>query len=130
MKKFLIIGICLFVSSPCYSKWKKVFEVDNFIEYFEMNSVKKINDTIYIWSMRDYKKPLKSGNLSKKYFIQFDCIKKRYHVLSIIGYKTKMGKGRNFEYIKNVYNSKNQFDWIYPSFNSEDEIRLNAVCND
>ena len=78
--------------------------------------------------MKNYKKPLPNGNLSIKYYGKYDCKKMKYQIISIIGYKTEMGKGRNFNYIKNendlIYDSK----WISPLQNSNDNKRLSFVC--
>ena len=102
MRVVLYVIIYFLVSFPCYSKWEKVNENKIFTEYFELDTVKKIDDIIYIWSLIDYKKPQKNGNLSTKYYSIYDCNEVKYKVLSIIEYKTNMGRGRNFRYTKNI----------------------------
>ena len=53
------ITICIYylilIAFPASSKWKKIFENKTFTEFFEIDAVKKIDDIIYIWSMRDFK---------------------------------------------------------------------------
>ena len=98
-KLIIILLICLFYKE-CDSRWKEILNENDFVEYVEVDTVKKINSIIYIWSMKNYKKPLQNGNLSIKYYGKYDCKKMKYQIISIIGYKTEMGKGRNFNYIK------------------------------
>ena len=53
----------------------------------------------------------------------------KYKVLSIIEYKTKMGKGRNFRYTKNITNESSNTNWVYPSIDSTDYIKINFICS-
>ena len=76
----------------------------------------------------DYIEPQKNGNLSTKYYSMYDCVEMKYKVLSIIEYKTNMGKGRNFRYTKNITNESNDENWIYPSIDSADYIKINSIC--
>ena len=127
--RFLVLLFCLFLFFPCHSKWEK-FREDNFLtEYFELGTVKKIDNIVYVWSMIDYKKPKKNRNMSTKYYSKFDCIKKRYKLISIIEYETSMGKGRNFKYTKNVINESKDLNWFYPSEDSNDYAKIDFVCN-
>ena len=79
--------------------------------------------------MADYNEPKKDGFLSTKYFSKFDCSKSRYKVLSIIEYKTQMGKGREFQYTKNISDEKESTDWVYPEKDTSDYIKIDFVCN-
>lgn len=112
----------------CDSRWKEILNENDFVEYVEVDTVKKINSIIYIWSMKNYKKPLPNGNLSIKYYGKYDCKKMKYQIISIIGYKTEMGKGRNFNYIKNENDLTDDSKWISPLQNSNDNKRLSFVC--
>ena len=129
MRVVLYVIICFLVSFPCYSKWEKVNENKIFTEYFELDTVKKINDIIHIWSLIDYKKPQKNGNLSTKYYSIYDCNEMKYKVLSIIEYKTNMGRGRNFRYTKNITNELINENWVYPSLDSKDYFKTISICS-
>ena len=129
MKEILYTIIFFFISFPCYSKWEKVHENKIFTEYFEVDAVKKINDIVFIWSLMDYKKQQKNGSLSTKYYSMYDCNQMRYKVLSIIEYQTNMGKGRDFRYTRNITNELSDADWVYPSLESEDYIKVNTICS-
>ena len=51
--------LTLAISSPCLSKWKKLEEGDEYIKYYDIDTVKKIDGIVYIWSMKDFKKSQK-----------------------------------------------------------------------
>ena len=122
----------ILITSPCYSKWVKIREEKRFSEYIEIDSVKKRNDFIYLWSMLDYKKTNISGNLSVKYYSKYNCSKMKYKIISIIEYTTSMGKGRNFTYTKNLTNETDEsteLNWKQPLPDSPDYDRLVYVCN-
>lgn len=91
--------------------------------------MKKIDNIIYVWSLIDYKKSQKNGNLSTKYYSMYDCNNMRYKVLSVIEYKTNMGRGRNFRYTKNITNESSNANWVYPSIDSEDYIKIISICS-
>ena len=126
--RLLVLSVTMFVSFSCYSKWESFRVEGNFTEYFELESIKKINNFIYIWSMIDYETPQKDGILSTKYYSKYDCNLKRYKIISIIDYKTKKGRGRNFEYKKNLKNESSDSDWSYPSVESKDYSKIKFIC--
>ena len=128
MKAFIYIIVSFLVSFPCSARWEKTHVDKIYTEYLEVDTVKKIDDTIFIWSLMDYREPQKNGNLSTKYYSMYDCVEMKYKVLSIIEYKTNMGKGRNFKYTKNITNESNDENWIYPSIDSTDYIKINSIC--
>ncbi len=128
MKVFIYIIVSFLVSFPCSARWEKTHVDKIYTEYLEVDTVKKIDDTIFIWSLMDYREPQKNGNLSTKYYSMYDCVEMKYKVLSIIEYKTNMGKGRNFRYTKNITNESNDENWIYPSIDSTDYIKINSIC--
>ena len=64
-----------------------------------------------------------------KYYSIYDCNEIKYKVLSIIEYKTNMGRGRNFRYTKNITNELIDENWIYPSLDSTDYIKTISICS-
>lgn len=128
MTRVLSFLICLTIFSPLFSKWKKVIEGVNFTEYFEIDTVKKQEEIIYIWSMKDFKKLREDGNLSTKFYSVYDCNAMKYKIISIINYKTNMGKGRDFKYEKNIMNDPTDLKWKSVKPESNDMLRLRFVC--
>ena len=127
--KFIFLYLYFFSFSYCYGKWQVFREHKTFTEYFEMESIKKIDDIIYIWSMFDYKIAQKKGKLSTKFYTKYDCKNKRFKVITIIDYNTNMGRGRTFEYKKNLNTESDNPDWFYPELMSENYEKIKFVCN-
>ena len=70
MKQILPILIFLFFAFPASSKWKKKYmKMKLSLSIFEVDAVKKIGEIIYLWSMRDFKRSQKNGNLSTKFLL-------------------------------------------------------------
>ena len=127
--RYVYFVLTFAISFPCLSKWKKLEEGNEYIKYYDIDTVKKIDGIVYIWSMKDFKNPQKNGNLSTKYYSKYDCNLKRYIVLSIIEYNTNMGRGRKFTYKKNMSNEEKKDNWTYIKSNSEEYSSLKLLCN-
>ena len=129
MKLFFLISICFFTSFPCFAKWKKIIENNNFSEFVETDSVKKKNGIIYLWTLRNFITKQMDEEQSLKLYSRYDCNKIKYEVLSIISYKTQMGKGRDFYYKKNVKDYSDNSNWVYPKVDDEAYKSMKVVCN-
>ena len=66
---------------------------------------------------------------SLKFYSRYDCNKIKYEVLSIISYKTQMGKGREFNYKKNVTDYSDNSNWVYPKVDDEAYKLMKVICN-
>ena len=128
MKKLILVLLYITFCFPSHSQWKEVVSNNDFREYLDLNTVKKINQFIYMWSLRDYKNPQENGNLSTKYYTKYDCHEMRYEVLSIVVYDVNMGRGRKFKYLKNIYDESAEPNWIYQSGEDKKNFLLNTVC--
>ena len=129
MKFFFLISICFFTSFSCFAKWKKVIENKNFSEFVETNNVKKKNGIIYLWTLKNFVTEQKDLERSLKFYSRYDCKKIKYEVLSIISYKTQMGRGRDFYYKKNIKDYSDNSNWIYPKVDGEAYKLMKIICN-
>ena len=129
MKKLILVLLYITFCFPSHSQWKEVVSNNDFREYLDLNTVKKINQFIYMWSLRDYKNPQENGNLSTKYYTKYDCDEMRYEVMSIVVYDVNMGRGRKFKYLKNIFDESAEPNWIYQSKEEKKNSLLNIVCN-
>ena len=55
MKKLLLTVICLFISTPCFSKWGKIFEGETMIIYIDQESIIKGEDSSFYYQKVIYK---------------------------------------------------------------------------
>ena len=129
MHKFILIIICFFLSFPCFAKWKKTIETKTHTDFVETDSVKKKNGIIYLWTLRNFVKKQMAEEQSLKFYSRYDCNKIKYEVLSIISYKTQMGKGREFNYKKNVTDYSDNSNWVYPKVDDEAYKLMKVICN-
>ena len=113
MKKLLILLFSLLISFNSYgegfftdlldsltsstskTKWTLI-EIDSGMGdtvYIDKNSIKKRNDGyVYYWELTDHLKP-SMGNMSVLFYLEGDCVAKRYKYLKMIAYSRPMGSG-------------------------------------
>jgi hypothetical protein len=129
----ILITICalflaLTLSSPSFSQWTKVAEIDDgTVYYVDFESIKKEGGHSYLWTLSDSPEACIHGHLSGKTHKKVDCMLMRYQDLTFKNYKQSMGLG--FEDRENNYSPKNQ-EWEYPELNSSSGMILKAVCNE
>ena len=92
--------------------------------------LKRLMKLFIFWSMRDFKRSQKNGNLSTKFYSMYNCEKIKFRILTIIEYPTNMGKGRNFTYTKNTTSILEDSDWVYPIVkDSLDHNKFSFICD-
>ena len=89
-----------------------------------LKELKKQGGFVYYWSILDYSKPTKYGDVSSKVYKQVDCELFRYKYLSDSYYKESMAEGE-------ITSSSNEPDkeWNYPPPESLNELVLKSVCS-
>ena len=123
MKRFLVLLICLFLSTPCFGKWTKVTEGTlGDVVYLDFETIRKVDGYHYFWTLNDYKKPLLGIVYSTKVYYQSDCKLFRYKFLNQINYYGQMGKG---EFNSDIVPDK---VWSYPPPKSLSMRLLKIVC--
>ena len=127
MKSLLTIFTLVFTlmfSSTSFAEWTKVITGEagrNFYSDFER--IRKHDGFVYYWSLSDYLKPDKYGDLSVKVYIEGDCKLFRYKNLSFSFHKEPMGYGTG-----DVQEVEKK-GWRYPPPMSVSETILKAVCS-
>ena len=129
MKKLLILTTLLFsvmFSSPSYSEWTKVSEnVHRTIFYVDFDRIRKHDGYVYFWSLSDYLKPDKDGDLSEKVYNQGDCKLFRYKYLGGSFHKEPMGRSSG----DSPPIPESMKGWYYPPPNTAMENILKTVCD-
>tara|TARA_Y100000746_G_scaffold211296_1_gene202194 strand:- start:141 stop:533 length:393 start_codon:yes stop_codon:yes gene_type:complete len=118
-----ILSIIAALPSVSFAEWKLMSKsVDEISNYIDFKRIRKQGEYVYFWQLSNYLKPIKKGNSSAKKFIQGDCKKFRYKILSSSYYKEAMGRGRS--------NGQDPVkkDWSYSNPNSVIATSLTAVC--
>ena len=91
---FLLFASLVGISFPSYAEWKYLIKSSSGdIHYIDFDSLKREGDYVYFWSLRDYGKMDKWGDLSSKKYLKVDCTKYKFKYLSDSYHNRQMGKG-------------------------------------
>lgn len=110
-------------SAGSWAEWTFFTQsVDENKVYLDIDRIQKNGGYVYVWSLVDYIKPDKWGDMSAKRYYEVDCKALRYKPLTNIYYKEPMGEGSGES---SRFHSP---EWVSPSPNSIIESMLNTVC--
>ena len=128
MKTLLTIFTLVFTvmfSSTSFAGWTEVGKgvKSGNTYYVDFERIRKHDGYVYWWTLGDFLKPDKDGDLSGQSYYQGDCKLFRYKELSTVGHKQPMGRDTG-----KSYNRKNP-EWEYASPNSVSETMLRKVCS-
>ena len=112
MKKLLsILVLSLLLSGTAFAKadWKEVGNIINGKMYLDIKTLTDDGEYLYIWSLKDYKKPVVDNGKSiqsGKTFHKIDCSLTRSAGVQYIFYEGPMGTGKfsNFQRDKLKWN--------------------------
>tara|TARA_B100000242_G_scaffold253507_1_gene195873 strand:- start:559 stop:945 length:387 start_codon:yes stop_codon:yes gene_type:complete len=91
---FLLFASLVGISFPSYAEWKySIKSSSGDVHYIDFNSLKREGNYVYFWSLRDYGKMDKWGDLSSKKYLKVDCTKNKFKYLSDSYHNRQMGKG-------------------------------------
>ena len=129
MKSILTIFTLVFTvmfSSTSFAGWTKVLEsAIGDVFYVDFERIRIHDGYVYFWTLNDYLKPNKYGELSSKQYKQGDCTLFRVKTLSYVYHKLPMG-GDIGETSKPIGENG---DWRYPPPSSVLEYILKEVCS-
>ena len=91
---FILFASFFGISFPSYAEWKYLLKTSTGdVHYIDFDSLKRDGDYVYFWSLRDYAKMDKWGDLSSKKYLKVDCTKYKFKYLSDSYHNRQMGKG-------------------------------------
>ena len=127
MKKFLIIFIfiqTLIISSISFAEWSAIAKNTSYndIFYVDLKKIKKIDNKVLWWELRDGPDPVGKKYFSTLHYFEGDCNYFRYKILSQTWVEGRMGQGKKF------LNNKPNTKWKYPAPSQTDEMILKYVC--
>jgi hypothetical protein len=96
LKKFLCVF--LLFSPYALAEWAELGSSpdDEYRNFVDLSTLKRVNGNVRIWSMMDYKKPHKWGQItysSSKSYEEIDCIAETTATIAGTGYSGNMGNG-------------------------------------
>ena len=125
--KYLLLSstltLSLLFSSVSSAEWSITgATVTGHTTYIDFDRIRKNGGYVYAWTLTDYLKPTKHGDMSNKIYREVDCKAFRYRALTIIFYKQPMGEGNADT------NPAIDKEWEYPPPESIGELVVNTVC--
>ena len=128
MNKLLLLLFSLMLSFNSFGEWTKVNEdVEDNGYFIDFRTVKKVDDYVVWWEMRDLVKP-NDGYLSNQMYIKGDCESTRTVFLSVLQFEGNMGDGDSFDMSQGILNLEDIMGWRYPPPESVAYDNLNIVC--
>ena len=124
MKKIILLLFSLMLSFNSYGEWSYIGEDDNGESryYIDLETLRKIDDYVYYWSLVDFDKLDEFGNMSAVNYSQGDCGITRVKMLTAVSYKKPMG-----EEAVDTYTAPNP-EWEYVPPYTVGEFLLNTSC--
>lgn len=130
MKKLLLILVCLFYSSDCYSnnKWKFLSVAEYSTYFFDSSNISphhSIENTFNVDLLENYEaKSIQSKSSVTTFSI--NCNKHKVLLVYGIWYSEKMGKGTILSkgYAEGKYKDK----WVTPPQDSNLNVLIKEVC--
>ena len=121
---FLFFASLVGISFPSYAEWKYLIKTSKGdFHYIDFDSLKREGDYIYFWSLRDYAKMNKWGDLSSKKYLKVDCKNYKFKFLSDSYHNRQMGEGISVE-----VSNKPDKDWNNTNSNSVMGFVFQNVC--
>jgi len=91
----ILIATLLFASGPVLADWTEVAvsATDGSMVYVDTSTIRREGTTRKVWSLWDYKKVEKTGELSVRTRMEVDCVGERLRVTSGTSHKGQMATG-------------------------------------
>ena len=121
MKKLFLIGLMMLAGSS-WAEWVMYEKSDTSTYYYDPVTIRKDGNMRRVWELTDLRKRGRSGEMSRRIRMEYDCKEERYRFLFISGHSEPMAKGE----ILITEGEGNVWDAIAPGTISE--TIFNIVC--
>ena len=113
--KRLLLGLMLLVTATtACAEWTLVGDVDEFVQYVDITTIRRNYNLVKMWDLRDFKKQVKgviaTSFLSMNTQREYDCKEELIRILAVNFYSGKMGGGKNL----NSFSETSQWTPIPP----------------
>jgi hypothetical protein len=121
----LVLTLLLaFAANPAWAEWLKASENDAVVFYVDPMSLRTVGAFRRVWELQDLRSRDLDGELSRRSFIEYDCVGQRYRVLSSSAHSGPMATG---EVIANI-SDPDPDAWDHAPLKSVAETLLALVC--
>jgi hypothetical protein len=92
--KSFLLYLCLILATPVWASWVKVGETEDLTFYIDPSTFKKNDSKREILELKDYKQRDKSGAMSTRATMEYDCSQNRFRVVSLSSHSESMAGGQ------------------------------------
>lgn len=92
--RYLWIAVTLFAASPACAEWVRHYEDNEAVFYFDPTAVDRHANLVRVWTLEDLKRRGEIGEMSRRWFNEFDCERPAVRVLSLSGHSGQMASGK------------------------------------
>ena len=94
MKKLLLSSLLLVAPLLGHAEWEAVDENFLAVVYIDPDRIRESSVYPQVWQLMDLKKPSKTGVLSRRALIEYDCKDKRRRTLAFSSHVERMAEGK------------------------------------
>lgn len=95
IKKTILTLLLAAMSTGAMAEWVKVSEsIDDTVFYIDPATVRKDGTFRKVWTVHDRKQKDESGAMSRRSFMEFDCIGERHRILTFSTHSEPMVGGK------------------------------------
>jgi hypothetical protein len=110
------------IAAPALAGWERMAENDDVTYYIDPATARKDGDFRKVWKILDLKQKGKSGEMSRKTLIEYDCKEDRSRTLSYSLYSEPMSGGNLI--LSNDYYSR----WAVLPGGTDDAVTRSVLC--
>lgn len=92
--KILITLFVLFFSFSLFAEWTRFSSTNDLTLYYDVKSIIKFNQNIFLWRMGDFNEKSEWGDLSATTYTKIECNNFNYRDLVVYFYDQNMGQGK------------------------------------
>jgi hypothetical protein len=121
-----LITLLALSSGPAYAGWVELFHTDHAALYVDSDTIRREGGLVKLWHLIDAKTMQTEADisyLSMKGQTEYDCIKERSRLLTIMFFSGKMGNG------KVLFSSSDERTWVPVNPEGLDKVRWDYACD-
>lgn len=89
----LALTILALVVSSSRAEWQKVAEGEGHVDYVDPATLRVSGDLYRVWELQDLTERGRAGELSRRYYVEYDCAARRVRVLAVSAHAGQMASG-------------------------------------
>ncbi len=81
--RFILTLSLVLAAAPAWAQWVKVNDTENAIHYIDSRTISKQGQMRKVWVTQYLKERSQDGEISRRAFLEYDCMGARFRILSV-----------------------------------------------